>query len=293
MKPSKFGYHRPGSRDEALVTLAELGDDAKVLAGGQSLIPLLNTRIVQPAALVDINGLPGLDRITRTNGHVEIGALARHRAVEQSPVVRDGLPLLAEIAPYIGHVPIRNRGTFGGSMAHADPSAEWPVAAAVLDATFLVASSGGTREVASDAFFRSYFETAVAPGELLEAVRIPVTPAGAGCAFEELSRRHGDYGLAAVAAIVGLDKAGNLGLVRVAVAGGPAPHRAPDIEAQLAGQPATADTFAAFADAVAAGASLRTDPHASSEYRRKVTRVLIRKALARAAERANAEEGSR
>ena len=201
MKPASFKYAAPESVDEALGLLAEHSHDGKVLAGGQSLVPLLNMRLARPHVLIDLNRVAGLDYIREDNGTVAIGAMTRQRTVERSPMVREKLPLLWEAIQFVGHPQIRNRGTVGGSLAHADPSAELPAVAVASGATLVARSPRGERTLNAEEFFVSYLATALEPDELLTEVRFPVH-GHRGTAFLEVSRRHGDYALAGVAAMV-------------------------------------------------------------------------------------------
>ena len=287
MKPPKFEYLAPASLDEALAILAERGDEAKVLAGGQSLVPLLNFRLVRPAYLVDLNEIPGLDYVRPENGHLAIGALTRQRAVETSALVRERQPLLADAMPQIGHVQIRNRGTIGGSLAHADPAAELPAVVAALDGELLVRSARGQRALSPAEFFVAYLTTAVEPTELLVEVRLPVAPPGTGTAFVEVSRRHGDFALVGVAASVTLDEAGVCTRCAIALTGvGPTPVVAREAAGQLVGATPTPAMLEDVGRRAAADLQPDGDLHASSEYRRHVAGVLTRRALARALERA-------
>src|SRR5215470_15811927 len=202
MKPPRFEYLAPTSVDEALAMLAEHGEEAKILAGGQSLVPLLNFRLVRPGYLIDLNG------VRAENGHVAIGAMTRQRAVETSSLVSERCPLLADAMPQIGHVQIRNRGTVGGSLAHADPAGELPAVVAALDGELVLRSARGERRLAPEQFFVGYLTTAAAPDELLVETRVPVAPPRTGTAFIELSRRHGDFALVGVAASVTVDEGG-------------------------------------------------------------------------------------
>ena len=287
MKPPRFDYLAPASLDEALGALAEHGDGAKVLAGGQSLVPLLNFRLVRPAYLVDLNEVPGLAYVRRENGHLAIGALTRQRAVETSALVREVQPLLADAMPQIGHVQIRNRGTIGGSLAHADPAAELPAVVAALDGQLVVQSARGRRVLSAAEFFVAYLTTALDPTELLVEVRVPVTPPRTGTAFLEVSRRHGDFALVGVAATVTLDEAGACTRCAIAITGvGPTPVVARDAARGLVGTTPTAKALEDAGQAAAAGLDPDGDLHASSEYRRHVAGVLTRRALTRALERA-------
>lgn len=288
MKPPRFDYHAPSSVDEALALLVRYGGDAKVLAGGQSLVPLLNFRLARPAALIDLNRVPALTYIHETDGQVRLGAMTRQRAIEFSPVVAGRVPLLAEATRLVGHLPIRTRGTIGGSIAHADPSAEYPAVLTALDGEVVARSPRGERVLRASELFRSYLTTSLAPDELLTEVRLPAAPAGAGWAFEELSRRHGDFAIVGIAALVVRDGP-RCAMARLAAAGvGAVPVRLRAAEAILERE-GLAD---AAIDAAAARAAELVNPdsdiHASAAYRRHLTGVLTRRALQRAAARAGA-----
>ena len=287
MKPPKFEYLAPTSLDEALALLAAHGDEAKVLAGGQSLVPLLNFRLVRPGYLVDLNDIRELAYIRQENGRVAIGALTRQRALETSTLVSDRVPLLADAMPQIGHVQIRNRGTIGGSLAHADPAAELPAVVAALDGELVVRGAGGERVLRADEFFVAYLTTALRPTELLVEVRLPVVPPRTGTAFLEVSRRHGDFALVGVAASLTLDDGGVCTRCAIALIGvGPAPVVALAAAGRLVGAVPTIEAFADVGQLAAADLRPDGDLHASSQYRRHVAGVLTRRALARALERA-------
>ncbi|HEX8968312.1 MAG TPA: xanthine dehydrogenase family protein subunit M [Chloroflexota bacterium] len=291
MKPPPFTYHRPGTLDEALDLLGEHGDEAKVLAGGQSLLPLLSLRLAHPAHLVDINRIDGkLSQVAQQDGGLVIGALVRQRAAEASATVRAGCPLLAEALPLIGHVQIRNRGTVCGSLAHADPASELPGVAMALDAQMVAQSRArGTRRIAADAFFRGYLTTALEPDELLTELRLPAWQAGTGWSFQEVARRHGDFALVGVAASLRLDQAGRCQDVRLAAIGAsPGPLRGRAAEAILRGQPFSPDGVAAAAQELGKEVDPASDVQATAAYRRHVTVVLARRALEQAAARARA-----
>jgi CO/xanthine dehydrogenase FAD-binding subunit len=289
VKPPVFEYHRPGTLDAALALLAE-HPDAKPLAGGQSLIPAMNFRLAAPAALVDLNGLAELAGITATkDGGARLGAMTRHRAVELSPVVGMRAPLLAETMPHVAHPQIRNRGTVGGSLAHADPAAELPAVMVALEAVIVLRRAGAERRVPAEEFFTGLFATALEPGELVTAIEIPARPARSGSAFEEMARRHGDYALVGVAAIVTLDGAGRCAGARIALFSvGEGPVLARRAMASLAGAEPTAERLRAAA-ALAADEDIDppSDIHASTAYRRQLARVLTRRVLERATARAH------
>ena len=286
MKPPPFEYHAPGSLPEALELLATLGDEAKVLAGGQSLVPLLNLRLARPAHLIDINNLTELAEIGSLDGGLRIGALVRQRAAERSALVGERCPLLADALPMIGHPQIRNRGTIGGSLAHADPASELPAVAAALDADLVVRSSRGQRVLKAADFFVSYLTTSLAPDELLVELRLSAWPAGTGWAYLEVSRRHGDFAMVGVASTLRLAPDGSIAAARLAYTGaGEAPVRAHDAESKLIGQPAVESTFAAAASAAIAVLDPPSDVHATAAYRRHITGTLTRRALALASTR--------
>lgn len=285
MKPPLFDYHDPRSLDEALELLQRHGGEAKVLAGGQSLMPLLNFRLSRPAALVDINRISALGYIREENGQLRLGAMTRQRAIEFSPLVRERLPLLQEATTLVGHLPIRTRGTIGGSLAHADPAAELPAVVTALDGDLVVRGPGGERILRPQEFFLGYLTTALAPDEILVEIRLPTTPAGSGWAFEELSRRHGDFALAGIAAVLVADSR-RCRMARLAAAGvGPTPVRLRGAEEILEREGLSKESL----EAAAARAQELVEPdgdlHASADYRRHLTGVLTGRALHRAAAR--------
>lgn len=288
MKPPRFDYHAPSSVDEALALLVRYGGDAKVLAGGQSLVPLLNFRLARPAALIDLNRVPGLAYIHEADGQVRLGAMTRQRAIEFSPVVAGRLPLLAEATRLVGHLPIRTRGTIGGSIAHADPSAEYPAVLTALDGEVVARSPRGERVLRAGELFRSYLTTSLAPDEILTEVRLPAAPAGAGWAFEELSRRHGDFAIVGIAALV--VRAGpRSATARLAAAGaGAVPVRLRAAEEILEREGLGDAAIDAAAARAAELVSPDSDIHASAAYRRHLTGVLTQRALRRAAARTGA-----
>jgi CO/xanthine dehydrogenase FAD-binding subunit len=289
VKPPAFDYLAPTSVDETLTILAELGDRAKLLAGGQSLVPLLNFRLVRPPHLVDLNALSGLAGISEQDGHLVIGAMTRQRAVEISGLVSRRCPLLAEAMPQIGHVQIRNRGTIGGSLAHADPAAELPAVVAALEGELVVRSVRRRRVLKPEQFFLGYLTTATEPDEMLVEIRLPVMPKRTGSAFLEVSRRHGDFALVGVAATITLDEAGVCTASALALTGvGPTPVVAREAVRTLVGVKPSPAAFEDAGHRVSAALRPDSDLHASSEYRQHVGGVLARRALARAYERATA-----
>lgn len=288
MKPAPFEYHRPDSVDEALALLAEHGYDAKLLAGGQSLVPAMNFRLAAPGVLIDLNRIPGLDGLSANDGGVRMGAMVRQRTAERSPLVASGAALLAETLPYVAHAQIRNRGTIGGTIAHADPAAEIPAVMLALDARFHLRGPGGMRIVSAGDFFTGLFGTALEAEEMLVEVEIPPAAPRTGWAFDEVSRRHGDYALAGIAATVQVDGAGRCTAARIAllsVADGPV--LAAEAAAALVGnEPSDAAIRAAAQAAAQHDIDPPGDIHASPEYRRQLVDVLVRRVLPRAFARA-------
>ena len=286
MKPAAFEYHRPESLGSALTLLAERAD-AKPLAGGQSLIPAMNFRLATPSVLVDLNRLSELAGISERGKMVRIGALTRHRAVERDPIIRRRAPLLSETMPHIAHPQIRTRGTMGGSLAHADPAAELPAVMIALDAGLVLQRAGGERRLGATDFFTGLFQTALEPGELIVAVEVPFQADRTGAAFEEFSRRHGDYALVGVAVTVTLDEAGSCAGARIALLSvGEGPVLATRAMERLRGSDLGAPAIESAAAVVAEDIEPPSDIHASQAYRRQLARVLTGRALARATLRA-------
>jgi CO/xanthine dehydrogenase FAD-binding subunit len=286
MKPPLFAYRAPKSLDEAIGFLAS-DADAMVLAGGQSLMPAMNFRVASPSMLVDIQHVEGLKGIAVANGAIVIKAMTRHRELELDPDVRRANPLIAEIMAHVAHVPIRNRGTVVGSLCHADPSAEMPLLFVLLDGTLVAKGPSGTREIPAAQFFQSFLTTTRKQDEIVVEARVPVLPAGAGAAFDEVTRRHGDYALVGVGCVLELDGGGRAQRVRLAACGiSDRPVRLKAAEAALNGTAlATADLDAAVrasADAVTQSDDMNT----SASYRRRVLGGLIRRLVAIAAQRA-------
>jgi carbon-monoxide dehydrogenase medium subunit len=287
MKPPKFDYHAPPTLDEALALLVRYDGDAKLLAGGQSLVPLLNFRLARPAALIDLNRIKSLAYIREHDGQVRFGAMTRQRAIEFSPVVGRRLPLLREATRWVGHLPIRSRGTIGGSIAHADPSAEYPAVLTALEGEVVVRGPKGERTLAPAALFETYLTTTLAPDEILTEVRLPAMPDGAGWAFEEFARRHGDFAIVGLAAAVWRDP-GRIN-VRLATAGaGGTPRRLRASEQIVERDGLGAAAIAAAARRASELVEPDSDIHASADYRRHLVGVLTERALLRAAERARA-----
>jgi aerobic carbon-monoxide dehydrogenase medium subunit len=283
MKPAPFDYHRPASLRETFDLLERYGDDGRVLAGGQSLVPALNMRLATPRAVIDINRLPGLDAIRLAPEGLVIGALARHEAVERSPLVREHAPLLAMAMPHVGHEAIRTRGTVGGSLALADPAAELPACAVALDATIRVEGRRGRRDVAAAAFFHGIYTTALGPGELVIEVVIPPAP-GWRSAFQELARRHGDFALAGLAARARVES-GAIGEARFVFFGvGSAPLRARRAESAVAGRRVDSEAIVAAQRALAAELDPPGDVHGSPALRRHLAGVLLSRVTTRLVE---------
>ena len=291
MKPPPFDYSKAESVDEAVSLLALHRGDAKLLAGGQSLVPMLNFRLVQPSLLVDVNHIPGLSGIDEGDGRVTFGALVRHRQIEISETVRERFPVLRAAARHVAHLAIRNRGTLGGSLAHAGPAAELPMAALLLDATMEASGPAGSRRIAAREFFRSALSTDLGDAEMLTRVELPLLPPGTGWGFEEVARRAGDFALAAAAATLTLD-GGTVSEVRLAVMGAhDTPLRIPAAEALLAGEPASRDAMDAAARVARNAVEPHDDLHASASFRRHLVEVLARRALESAARRAREGTG--
>ena len=280
-----FDYVAAASVDEALGVLAEHGDQAKVLAGGQSLIPLLNYRLAKPRVVVDINALP-LDGLSVAMGRLRLGALTRHAALEESLELERYCPLLREAAALIGNVRVRTLGTLGGSLTHADPAAELPMVMVALDAHLAIAGHAGRRTMTAREFFTGPLTTALADDELLLGVEIPMTR-DMGAAVEEVSRRAGDFAIVAATALVRVDRRGRVDDARLAFGGvGPTPVRVAAAEELLVGSEPTSERIARAADTARATVAPESDAFVSAEYRRLLVGVLARRALTRAAARA-------
>jgi len=284
VKPATFDYLRPADLAEALALLRDLGDDVKVLAGGQSLVPMMNFRLARPAALIDLNRIGELAGVRRDNGTLVVGAMTRQWDVEHDPAVGSLCPVLPEALRFVGHTAVRMRGTVGGSLAHADPAAELPVTALALGAEMVVASArtGQRRVVAADDFFVHYFTTALAEDDLLVETRWPVERPGRGAAFCEFALRHGDFAVCAVAAAVAIDD-GLCTEARIAIGGvAPTPVRVAAAEVAVTGTTVEPAVIAAGADAAAGGVDPSSDITAPADYRRHLVRHLTQQALTRA-----------
>ncbi len=273
MIPAAFDYVRAGSADEALSLLAQHGDEAKVLAGGHSLIPLMKLRLATPSVLVDVGRVDDLKYIRDEGGHIAIGALTRHRDVEVSDVLRRDVPILAHATSHVGDPQVRHRGTIGGSIAHGDPASDLPAVLLALGATMVVTGQGGSREVAADDFFQGFLETAVGEGELLTEIRVPKAT-GAGWSFQKFNRRAQDWAIVGVACVRRADDQVGIGLVNM----DSRPVHAAAAEAAIASG-ASVEDAAAAADQ---GTEPAADLNASAEFRRHLARVLTKRALAEA-----------
>jgi carbon-monoxide dehydrogenase medium subunit len=287
MKAAPFDYHAPSTVGEAAELLSTL-EDAKLLAGGQSLIPLLALRLARFHHLVDLGRVSELRGVDRTDGVIAIGAMTTDSEIETSAVVETGVPLLAKATPLIGHFQIRNRGTVGGSMAHADPSAEYPAVAAALDAAMILTSTSGSRRVPAADFFQSTFTTALGDDEILTSVEFPVWPGATGFGAYEVARRHGDFAIVGAMAGIQLDGA-QVAKAAIALFGVAAtPHRATRAEAALVGSPAGAIDPAEVGRVAASDLDPPSDVHASTSYRQQVAAVVVQRALGAAFQEAAA-----
>jgi carbon-monoxide dehydrogenase medium subunit len=288
MKPVLFDYYAPRTVEEALELLEQHGDEAKVLAGGQSLMPLMNLRLARPKVVIDINYISTLDYLSPgPDGGLEIGALTRQRALERSKIIQEQNPLLAAAMPLIGHFQIRNRGTIGGSLVHADPAAELPAVSVLLGAEFLLRSRSATRLVPAAEFFLGYLATACEPVELLTGVRFPKWPTGAAWAIDEIARRRGDFALVGVVLRAEFDEGAILHNTGIVVFGpGGRPQRMTRGEAMLKGRRVDQTLLRQLSAVVAEELEADSDIHASADYRKEVGGVLVRRALESALSRA-------
>lgn len=292
MKPPPFSYHRPTSVAEAVALLATL-EDARVLAGGQSLMPMLNMRLAEPAHLIDLNRIPELAGIEDAGDALHVGAMTRQRDLEFSPLVAARCPLLREALTYVGHRQTRNRGTIGGSLCHLDPTAELVSVAMTLDATILVEGPNGRRSVAFADFPLDYLTPAIEPDEIVTAVQLPVWPQHSGHAFVEYARRHGDYAIVSAAAMLLVDEAGRIARAALTLGGlQPVPLRMSAVETSLVGEMPGPAVFTAAAEACRA-IETRDDPFVPARYRQRLAVTQAQKALALAATRAGVPTSTR
>ena len=287
MYPAPFEYVCPRSLAEAARLLHDRQEDAKILAGGQSLIPLLKLRLAAPQLLVDIGRLRELKEIRETPDSLEIGGLARHVEIERSDLLARACPLLAETAAQVGDIQVRNRGTLGGSLAHADPAADFSAAALALDAQFIATSIGGQRTIPAREFFVDLMTTSLRPDEILTGMSFPKLGRRTGSAYEKVRQQASGFAIVGVAALLQLDAGGTIAEARVAVTGvGPMPYRAEATEKRLVGHPANAAIIRQAALVVVEGVDVSSDLHASAEYRGELAAIFARRALQAAAARA-------
>jgi CO/xanthine dehydrogenase FAD-binding subunit len=287
MKPAAFDYVIADSVDMATESLARAGGSAKIIAGGQSLVPMLNFRLLRPSILIDINRIPGLAYINETESDIRVGSLTRHYELETSRIIADHFPVLSSAMTHVAHLAIRNRGTVGGSLSHADPAAELPMMAVLLDGELHIASSTGTRSVAACNFFLGALTVDLTDDSMITEIVLPKLPPGTGWGFEEVARRSGDFAIAAVAATLTL-RGGVIAQARIALTGvGPTSLRAVDAETLLNGRALDPDLIVEVTEAVRSAIEPATDLHASSDYRRHLAGVLAGRAVASAWRRAN------
>ena len=287
MIPGQFDYVRPGDLDETLRILTEREGDAKLLSGGYSLLPLIKLRLAQPALLVDLRDVAGLDGIAETDDYLRIGARATHRQIHEAAIVRERYPLLRDVTAVIGDPQVRNWGTIGGSVAHADPASDWPAVLLATNATIACRSQSGERTIPAREFFLDTFATAIEPTEVLTEVRIPRRPRGAGGAYEKLERKVGDFSTVGVAAVLRLVAAGDIETAGIGLTGvAEAPFAATDAEAVLAGGAPTEELFRRAGAAAAAQSRPAGDVRGPVEYKRAMVAELTLRALRRAIERA-------
>ena len=287
MKPAAFDYVIADSIDMAVASLADGGGDAKIIAGGQSLVPMLNFRLIRPSVLIDINRIGDLAFIKEAGKKICVGALTRHYQIETSPVIARHLPVLASAMTHVAHLAIRNRGTIGGSLSHADPAAELPMMALLLDAELHIASASGKRTIAARDFFVGALTVDLARDDIVTEIALPKLPPKTGWGFEEVARRSGDFALAAAAATLTLS-AGVISQARIALTGvGPTPVRVAQAEELLVGQALEPGLIDRIIDVVRAAIEPETDLHASSDYRRHLASVLVGRAVSAAWRRAN------
>lgn len=287
MFPANFGYVAARSLDEALELLTAHGEDAKLLAGGHSLIPAMKLRLATPSYLIDLAQVPGLSGVRLDADTLVLGAMTVHADVATAPFVRQHVPALADAALLIGDVQVRNRGTIGGSVAHADPAADFPVILTALHAAFVLVSPSGRRTVAATDFFLDFFTTALEPNEVLTEIRVPLPPAGAGTAYEKLGHPASGYVVVSAGALIQRQASGQCASACVAIGGlGSGPYRATATEAALQGQALTPDTIAAAAAHAADGVEADDDAYASADYKRQMAALYARRVITTAVQRA-------
>ncbi len=280
MKPAPFEYFDPMKKEEVFKLLDKLGDDAKLLAGGQSLLPMINFRLARPEFLIDINKLDELDFITEESGYISLGALTRESAIEDSELIKSKIPILSEAVKYIAFLPIRNKGTLGGSIAHADPSAELCLIMIALQAQIKIESSKDTRWVDAEDFFLTYLTTVLEPHELITEIRIPIPPAGTIHSFQSFSRRHGDFAIVSVAVMLEINDGGICESAKIALGSvNPTPFRATQAEDMLIGKKVDKKLIEAVANEAAEASDPDPDLHSSADYKREMTRNFTKKGL--------------
>lgn len=283
MYPAPFDYHRATSIDDALTLLSEHADTAKVLAGGHSLLPVMKLRLAQPELLIDINAIAELKKISVDSDQVTIGALVTHHELATNPDIASHAPLLAEMATLIGDQQVRNLGTVGGALAHADPAADYPAGMLALDATIVVTSANGERTIPVDEFFQGFLTTALAQDELLTAIRIPVSDKPLRVAYEKLANPASGYATVGIAVALSTDGAGNIATIRIGITGTAASaYRATSVEAALIGTAGDEATLKGIVTSATDGVDVMEDKHATVAYRTRVTQNLIRRAVSRA-----------
>jgi carbon-monoxide dehydrogenase medium subunit len=288
MKPASFDYVRAESIEHAVRMLAQAGGDGKIIAGGQSLMPMMNFRLVKPSVLVDINRIPGLDRIEPRGDRLALGALVRHRVTATDAVIADRIPVLHHAMKHVAHLTVRNRGTFCGSVCHADPAAEMPMMTLLLNGLVHVSSERGARVVAARDFFVTSLVTSLEPDEMVTEIEVDALPIGTGWAFEEFARRHGDYALAAVAVTMAR-RDGVASDTRIALMGvGEMPMRMPELEAMIDGRELSDALINEVVEALRAQITPNSDLNGSADYRRHLAGALSRRALSDAWSRADA-----
>jgi 2-furoyl-CoA dehydrogenase FAD binding subunit len=288
MKPCAFEYFNPRSVKEAIDLLDRFGDEAKIIAGGQSLVPMMNFRLARPEILIDINGIKELEYIKTEDDELVVGALTRERDLEQSPLVVEKWPFLSKAISFIGHRTIRNRGTIGGSLVHADPSAEIPTSLCALNGKVKIKSASGEKILQPEEFFLTYLTTSLEPSELLVEVRIPALPEKTGWSFMELSRRSGDFAIVAVGILLFMERGGKCKETRISMGGvAPTPMRAEEAEALLTGRKITEKLIAEAARKAAEATDTESDYHASADYRRDMAKRFVQRGLLEACNRVN------
>jgi len=287
MKPPKFDYYKPTTLNEALDLLEEIGDDGKIIAGGQSLVPIMNMRLASPKCIIDINGLNELDYIKHEGNVLKIGTLTRQSKVEKSEIVANACGLLLEAITQIGHVQTRNRGTFGGSIVHADPSAELPLALLTMNGSVQIASKDEVRNVDAEDFFITYLTTDIMPTEILTEVSIPIIEDRSGYSFQEIARRHGDFALVAASCLMTVDDQNQISSVRLALGGVEAiPLLIEDAEDILVGEILSDSLIDKLLESVEMAVEPESDLHAAAEYRTHLAKILTKRTLTQAYERA-------